>query len=250
MTQLLKPESIEAMFARGQTASVHPGMSESARHADGAVLPFPHDEGQRKNGAHDEQAPDAHHDDQHTAMLHLQQRLLTLKLLPRTGWLQRGMQRAESIAEHTFGVATLALIIGDMVPDVDRGRLLAIALLHDMAEALIGDLPATASQLFGSAAKHDAERRAMIELFHFLPQGDEYLELWNEYTERASREARLVKQLDRMEMLLQALAYEQAGHCGMDEFWEGAEGWWSSEFPTVRALAMYLIDERKQLTRT
>lgn len=242
MAQFLQSESKEAMLAIGQTSSGHNGVSEAARLSDNTILPFTQSDSQRKPRITT---------DQHTeTMLALHQRLLTLKLLPRTGWLQRGMQQVESIAEHTFGVATLALIVGDMIPDLDRGRLLAIALLHDMAEALIGDLPATASYLFGAAAKHDAERRAMIELFGDLPQIDEYLELWDEYTLRASREARLVKQLDRLEMLLQALAYEQAGNKGMAEFWEGSEEGWSSEFPEIRAFARRLINERDQLATT
>ena len=53
-----------------------------------------------------------------------------LKLLPRTSWLQRGVAHAESVAEHTFGVAVLALLIGDSVTGLDRGRTLALALLQ------------------------------------------------------------------------------------------------------------------------
>ncbi|NTV63154.1 MAG: HD domain-containing protein [Oscillochloris sp.] len=185
-------------------------------------------------------------DSQITALYELQSRLLSLKLLPRTGWLQRGMRDVESIAEHTFGVATLAMLVGDQQPDIDRGRLLAIALLHDIAEALIGDLPATARRLFGVAAKREAERRAMIELFAGLPQAAEYLELWDEYCTGGSREARLVKALDHLEMLAQALAYERAGSRALSEFWEG-EGMQGEEFPLVRELTARLYSERDKL---
>jgi putative hydrolase of HD superfamily len=181
-----------------------------------------------------------------TALYHLQNRLLTLKLLPRTGWLQRGVHNPESIAEHTFGVAMLALLVGDTLPGIDRGRLLTIALLHDMAEALVGDLPATARRLFGAETKYAAERGAMEELLADLPQAAEYLALWDEYVCGGSVEARLVKALDRLEMLSQALAYERAGSRALHEFWHDAEDW-SDEFPAVRALADQLIAERKQL---
>lgn len=180
-------------------------------------------------------------------ILELHQRLMTLKLLPRTGWLQRGMQDVESIAEHTFGVATLALTIGDLHPELDRGKLLAIALLHDIAEALIGDLPASARRLFGSAAKRAAEQRAIAEMFAGLPQADEYLTLFNDYAEGGSPEARLVKALDRLELLLQALAYERAGSRAMAEFWEGGEADWNDEFPLVQTLAQQLIAARRSL---
>jgi putative hydrolase of HD superfamily len=181
------------------------------------------------------------------ALAALQGRIQTLKLLPRTGWLQRGMQNVESIAEHSFGVAALALIVGDLHPAMDRGRLLAIALVHDLAEALIGDLPASASRLIGKAAKHAAEQKAMVELLGPLPQGHSYIELWEEYSRGGSPEARLVKALDKLEMLAQALAYERAGARGLGEFWEDLEGW-CEEFPLVRSLADQLLAEHEALT--
>ena len=187
-------------------------------------------------------------DTSHAATLQpLFDRLLTLKLLPRTGWLQRGVAAPESVAEHTFGVAALALLVGDTEPDIERGRVLAIALLHDMAEALLGDLPASARRLLSAEAKHRAEGLAMEELLAGLPQAAEYVGLWREYAGGSSREARLVKALDRVEMLAQALAYERAGSRALGEFWRDAEAGWGDEFPTVRALAQGLIEARHSL---
>lgn len=180
-------------------------------------------------------------------VLALQQRMLSLKLLPRTGWLQRGLTNVESIAEHTFGVATLAMFVGDQLPEIDRGRLLAIAIIHDLAEALIGDLPASAKRHLGVAVKQNAERAALIEMLEGLPQAEEYLELWTEYTEASSPEARLVKALDRLEMLIQALAYERAGSQGMGEFWADADELWSEEFPIIGQLTDQLLAQRGYL---
>lgn len=188
-------------------------------------------------------------DDQAFANLaELQGRLQTLKLLPRTGWLQRGLQNVESIAEHSFGVAALALLVGDLHPGLDRGRLLATALLHDLAEALVGDLPASATRLFGKAAKHEAERKAMLELLGGLPMAEGYLELWEEYSSGGSPEARLVKALDRLELLGQALSYERAGARGLGDFWGERDGW-GEEFPLVLALADQLYAEHEALTK-
>jgi putative hydrolase of HD superfamily len=186
-------------------------------------------------------------DEQAAALLSLHTRMLSLKLLPRTGWLQRGVANAESIAEHTFGVAALALLVGDLEPDIDRGRLLAIALLHDLSEALLGDLPASARRLIGPDVKQQAERRALDELLAGLPASSDYVALWTEYAQAGSREARLVKALDRVEMLAQALAYERAGSRAMGEFWEDADCGWSEEFPLVRAMVDQLIGERQAL---
>lgn len=174
-------------------------------------------------------------------------RLLSLKLLPRTGWLQRGVRDVESIAEHSYSVAVLCLLIGDQIEGIDRGRLLAIALLHDLAESLLGDLPASATRLLGKEAKRRAERDGLESLIGHLPRAAEYLALWDEYTNGTSREARLVKAIDRLELMAQALAYERAGARGLDSFWPASDDW-AAEFPPVEELAVYLRAERARLS--
>lgn len=180
----------------------------------------------------------------HAAVAALGDRIAALKLLPRTGWLQRGVAHAESVAEHSFGVALLALVVGDAVPGIDRGRLLAIAVLHDAAEALLGDLPAAARRHLGVEAKHEAEHNALAEMVGGLPGRDDYLALLAEYRTGSSAEARLVKGIDRLEMLVQALAYERAGSRALAEFWQGVDEGWPDEFPALRALALYLSGQR------
>src|SRR5215207_5596769 len=178
-------------------------------------------------------------------LLALYTQIATLKLLPRTGWLQRGVHNAESVAEHTFGVATLALLIGDTIDSLDRGKLLAIAMLHDLAEVLLSDLPASAKRFIGAAPKHAAERSALEEMLAKLPNCAEYLALWDEYARGCSREARLVKGIDRIEMLAQALAYELAGSRALSEFWEDIEEGWGDEFPILRELAVEIMERRE-----
>ena len=177
-------------------------------------------------------------------LLTLYTQIATLKLLPRTGWLQRGVPNAESVAEHTFGVAALALLIGDTVDGMDRGKLLAIAMLHDLAEALLSDLPASAKRFIGAEHKHAAERSALEEMLARLPNCAEYLGLWDEYARGCSREARLVKGIDRIELLTQALAYERAGSRALGEFWEDTEDGWGDEFPILRELAAGILARR------
>jgi len=181
-----------------------------------------------------------------SALSSLIPRLLSLKLLPRTGWLQRGVRDAESIADHSFGVAVLCLLIGDQIEGIDRGRLLAIALLHDLAESLLGDLPASATRLLGSETKRKAERDGLKSLIGHLAHADEYLALWDEYANGTSPEARLVKAIDRLELMAQALAYERTGVRGLDSFWPDHDDW-AAEFPPVAALASYLRAERNRL---
>ena len=170
-------------------------------------------------------------------------RLLALKLLPRTGWLQRGIAPAESIADHSYSVALLALICGDLIGDLDHEKLLRIALLHDAAEALTGDIPASVRDLFGAGIKRDVEDRAFSELFAALPTGRTYRALWQEYADGSSREARLVKVLDRIELMAQALAHEQTGVRTVDPFWPADERF-AAEFPPLVELAAALRAQR------
>jgi putative hydrolase of HD superfamily len=178
-----------------------------------------------------------------SALANLCVHVATLKRMPRAGWLQRGVAQPESVADHQFGVALLALAVAPGVEAIDAERLLALALIHDMGEALLTDLPQSASRLLGSAAKQQAEQAAVAQILGGLEGAERLLALWAEYRDGASREARLVKALDKIELLQQALAYECAGQRGLDEFWGGAGAGWA-EFPLLGELAAELVRRR------
>lgn len=155
--------------------------------------------------------------------------LQRLKDLERTGWMLRGIaQGAESVAAHSYGVALAAMLLADELQargvEVNAERVLRIALLHDWAEARMGDLPRTATAYFGAEARKHAERAAFGDIAQSAGQhaATRYEELYEEYEERASLEARLVKAADVIDLLVQTLAFERAGVRGLDEFWEGA----------------------------
>lgn len=155
--------------------------------------------------------------------------LQRLKSLERTGWMLRGIaQGAESVAAHSYGVALAAMLLADELRargvEIDAERVLRIALLHDWAEARMGDLPRTATNYFGVEARKRAERAAFGDIAQGVGQhaSARYEELYEEYEERASLEARLVKAADVIDLLVQTLAFERAGVGGLDEFWEGA----------------------------
>jgi putative hydrolase of HD superfamily len=154
--------------------------------------------------------------------------LQRLKGLERTGWMLRGIQAgAESVADHSYGVVVAAMLLADTL--VARGvtvnveRVLRIAVLHDWAEARVGDMPRTATAYFGASARKRAERAAFDDMVSgLLTDGlaKKYGALHEDYEERASLEARLVKAADVIDLLVQTLAFERAGVRGLDEFWE------------------------------
>jgi len=149
--------------------------------------------------------------------------LCQLKQLYRQGWLRRGVSplRCESIAEHSFGVAVLALWLARAYdPGLDECKVMRMALLHDFGEVYAGDLiPADAVI---AEEKHRREAQSVEQVFAKLPGGALYLATWQEFEQGDSPEARFVRQIDRLEMGLQAAVYARQGLIQPDEFYESA----------------------------
>ncbi len=192
-------------------------------------------------------------------MLSILIELQRLKNLDRTGWSLRGLApRTESVAAHSFGVAVTAMMLSELVRvrgvRIDLARLLQMALLHDWAEARIGDLPRTASQYFESEARKQAEFAAFNDVIATAEGAqDLYRGLYEDYEKRASLEARLVKAADVIDLLVQVLALERTGTKGLDEFWDvGHYGDFELEGPAqeiVTKMVDELLNARAQLTK-
>ena len=130
-----------------------------------------------------------------------------LKTHVRSGFTSAG--QPESVAAHSWRVCLLALVLRPAFPEVDLARLLSICVVHDLGEALHGDVPAPeqARRLAADpgAGKADAERADLLTLLAPLPPAlrDELAGLWDEYEAAVTPEARLAKALDKLETLLQ-----------------------------------------------
>lgn len=109
--------------------------------------------------------------------------------------------RPESVAEHTWRLCLMAVVLGPYYPAVDFGRLLRMCIIHDLGEALHGDIPAPLQQ----GDKSGAERDDLWTLTEPLPpeRRDEIRALWEEYEAARTPEARLAKAFDKLETLLQ-----------------------------------------------
>ncbi|MBC8031835.1 MAG: HD family hydrolase [Pyrinomonadaceae bacterium] len=183
--------------------------------------------------------------------------LQRLKRLDRTGWTLRGQPNGtESVAAHSFGVTVTAMLLADEVKarglSVDGERVLRMALLHDWAEMRVGDMPRTATNYFGAEARKRAETMAFADIISGLGGSEAaYAELHEDYEQRTSLEARLVKAADVIDLLVQAHALEQAGAKGLDEFWEVAH---NADFQlpaiahdVVREVLQSLLEARTRL---
>lgn len=111
--------------------------------------------------------------------------------------------RHESTAEHTWRLCLMVLLFAGQYPDVDTLKLLKICIIHDLGEAISGDIAAI-DQVKGMD-KSIEERKDLQTLIRPLPQPlqDEILMLWDEYESATSKEARLAKAFDKLETVLQ-----------------------------------------------
>lgn len=158
-----------------------------------------------------------------------------LKQLFRQGWLRVGLsrERCESVAEHSFGVALLCLFLADSYfPEADATKVVRIALLHDLGEAYAGDI--TPHDQVSREEKLQREHDAVERILAKLPRGAEYLALWEEYEHGTSFEARLVRQVDRLEMGLQATIYEHQGAGDLSQFFASVHK--ALETPELKAV--------------
>lgn len=149
--------------------------------------------------------------------------LSQLKLLYRQGWLRRGIppERCETVAEHVFSMAVLGWwICGQHNPALDIDRVLRMVLAHELGEIYTGDLvPADG---VAPVEKQRREREGLLRVVGSLASGAEILALWEEFEAGETAEARFVRQLDRLDMALQARVYQSSGAEHMDEFFVSA----------------------------
>ena len=95
--------------------------------------------------------------------------------------------------------------------------------MHDLPESVTGDLSLGGSRLLPKGAKAEAEKRAFGELFAGHDFGPRWQAIWQEFEDLASPEARLVRDADRIDLLVQALVYERTtGTVRLEEFWKFA----------------------------
>eukprot|EP01137_Pigoraptor_chileana_P020248 Opistho-2@6516 len=149
-----------------------------------------------------------------------------LKATKRTGWVNNKIEKPESIADHMYRMGVMAMLFDD--PSIDRNRCIKMAIVHDMAESIVGDI--TPHDPVTSEEKHRMEEAAMAtirdEMLASSPVGVEMYSLWQEYEACTTNEALIVKDLDKFDMIVQAFEYERDQHRtgSLEEFFKSTRG--------------------------
>ena len=130
-----------------------------------------------------------------------------LKKLPRSGWkIKLGLENSESVAEHSYMMSVMSMVLSDL-KSLNSEKVIKMSILHDWAESKIGDFM---PDEIGYDKKSELENYAMAEILELLPEKIQfnYQEIWDEFLIRNTPESRLVHELDKLEMALQAKIYE------------------------------------------
>jgi putative hydrolases of HD superfamily len=178
------------------------------------------------------------------SLLELLLELQVLDRIPRSGFVLRGVADPESVTEHSWHVALLVWVLGERLPGIDLARAVAIALLHDLAELRVGDLPRTAGRYFPQGAKKTAEGAAMDEILAPLPE--KARRLYAEYQEATTLESQLVKACDKLQLMLKVAVYESWGTGALAEFWENPDNFPLPGIAPVDELLAELRARRKR----
>ncbi len=165
-----------------------------------------------------------------------------LKKIPRQGWMDKlSLNNPESVADHSYSMAVISMVISDL-EGCDSEKILKMALLHDLAESKIGDY--TPEQL-GKNEKIKLENEAFDEIVKNLPNliKLQYLQIWQEYQENTSLESKIVRQIDKLEMALQAKIYQNDGYSKekLESFFTSAKTEISD--PRLKELLEKIIEE-------
>ena len=170
-----------------------------------------------------------------------------LKDVKRTGWTRYPqIESVESVADHCFMVAFLALTI-PLPENVNRERLIKMAIVHDTTESLVGDIVFEQGQskdLAIFADKKEKENAAIRTLFAEHPQ---HIASYDEYEALEKAEAKFLKELDKLEMAHQALQYELTYGADLQQFFDNVDAYVKT--PQVRAVLTQILEKRNISSR-
>ena len=148
----------------------------------------------------------------------------SLKNLFRQGWLKKGVEKkfCESVADHSFSTTILAWLIAEKYfPELDLVKIIQYSLIHEIGEIYAGDI--TPADIITDTEKYELEIASVKKVFSKLKNGNKYINLWKEFEKAENKEAKFIKQIDKLEMALQAHFYEDKLDLNLEDFKDSAK---------------------------
>ncbi|KAG5896743.1 hypothetical protein JTB14_031724 [Gonioctena quinquepunctata] len=166
-----------------------------------------------------------------------------LKHYSRRGWELCQVKDHEQIAGHMYAMGIMTFLLGDD-SKLDRFKCLQLALVHDLAECIVGDI--TPHDNIPEEKKHALEDEAMKELTNYVGTkiGSLIYNLYKEYEAKETPEAKFIKDLDRFDLLVTAAHYEKRDDTPkkLQEFFDATEG--KFQHPFIQKLVKTLEERR------
>ena len=147
------------------------------------------------------------------------------KRLLRTGLVREKVKNPESIAEHSFRVGVLAMVLADRL-GVNKEKLIKMSLIHDLGETFTGDIVWTRGELVDIKIRENKEKeelKGLVRLFSDIEDGEEFVDIFEEMIQSSTKDAKIFWQIDKLETVLQAFEYEEEQGIIIEEFFLNAD---------------------------
>lgn len=168
-----------------------------------------------------------------------------LDRIARAGYVLRGVTEPESVAAHSHFVALMTLLFVEEHPEqFDRERALTMALIHDLPEAWLMDIPMPAGDGYLKEAKQNAEQAIIERMLDGFP--GHFAEYHRELIDPQTPEARLVRGLDKAQMMIKIVMYEREGRGRLKEFWKNPKNFQDFNLEPVSRLFDAICEEAGQ----
>jgi putative hydrolases of HD superfamily len=174
-----------------------------------------------------------------------------LKREKREGWRRFGITGGESIADHMYRMSIMTMIApASLSSRLNIAHCTKMALVHDMAEALVGDLTPVDGVPKEEKSRREAETMdyiciSLLGKVNGGENGASIRKIWQEYEDSETDESHFVHDIDKVELILQMVEYERT-HDTLDlsEF-----SWVEKKIvlPEMKDWAREILEERTRL---
>jgi putative hydrolases of HD superfamily len=158
-----------------------------------------------------------------------------LTRIRRTGWILAGVSDPETIADHCYETAIFAYFLSKQIDEkVDMGKILTMALFHEVGEVRLGDFPRRAKK-YVKKFKKDAEKAIMNDVLGDIEK--DLFPILHEFEECKTVEAKLVEAAEELQIIFKALVYAKENRGDISEYKIDVEKYDSQGFEIAQKIA-------------